>query len=81
MRCPECQEFLRVTCTTENEDGSVRRWRRCPSCGLRITTLEALPERSEPDGQDELPVPKSIPRKERTKPFSLSDMHIALRLR
>lgn len=44
MRCPFCQhEDTRVVDSRVNEDGgSIRRRRECPSCGERFSTLETV---------------------------------------
>ena len=41
MRCPQCREDTLVTDSRQHARG-VRRRRRCPECGHRFSTLEAV---------------------------------------
>lgn len=50
MKCPNCGATTEVTETREKTGGGIRRRRRCPLCGQRITTVElVVPERARVD--------------------------------
>lgn len=40
--CPICGADSRVYDTRETADGTIRRKRRCPACGVRFCTVESF---------------------------------------
>lgn len=44
MKCPKCQTKTRVTTTVRSFSDHVRRYRKCPKCGYKCVTRQALEE-------------------------------------
>lgn len=44
MKCPKCQTKARVTTTVRSFSDHVRRYRKCPKCGYKFVTRQALEE-------------------------------------
>lgn len=79
MRCPKCGAFTKVIRSMEMEELDIYRRRECMECGYRFNTEERKKH-----------VEKTVPGKpavqqrtdgQKAKPYGLSDLYIALRLR
>ena len=80
MYCPKCEGPMTVLKTWENQKGELKRRRECLECGHRITTIEVIWEAKKRETAEPVVLECIRPQKRR-KPYGLSDMYIALRLR
>ena len=84
MMCPNCGCWSTVIETREKGDGNKRRRRECPECGHRFSTIEQIIGEDENHAEKNEPVDSAMQRREkqpRAKPYGLSELRIALRIR
>ena len=86
LNCPKCGEP--TTLTTHGWDlrrgGGRRRIKECYACGYVFYTIESIErgnENAETTKAGKPAVRRATSRKERTRPFSVSELYIALRPR
>lgn len=84
MMCPNCGCWSTVLETREKTDGSKRRRRECPECGHRFSTIEQIIREDEKYAEKTKPDEPAVQRckqRSKSKPYSVSELRIALRLR
>ena len=84
MMCPHCGRWSTVIETREKTNGSKRRRRECPECGYRFSTIEQIIGEDENHAEKNEPIDSAVQRRKkqpRAKPYGLSELRIALRIR
>lgn len=84
MMCPNCGCWSTVIETREKADGNKRRRRECPECGHRFSTIEQIIGEDGNHAEKNEPVDSAMQRRKkqtRAKPYGLSELRIALRIR
>ena len=85
MRCPVCDCATTVLSTDELDNGGRKRRRECLDCGHRFNTIEnVIGERGDDDARKTIPDQLAVqrcPQRKKAKPYGMSDLRIALRVR
>lgn len=84
MMCPNCGCWSAVIRTRETPGNGKRRRRECPECGYRFSTIEQIIREDENHAEKAKPDKPAVQRcskRSKSKPYSMSELRIALRIR